>query len=375
MINKVIMSNQYNIPNICELDNKVLMNDNTYNGPLYYNSVFKMPVKPDSIYSQYLLSSYKKDIPLKLSLRNSIHHNIERAGFRNQGGCGASWAFSTVSVLSDRYAIKYKIPNPYLSVAWVLCNEFINTNSCNIKNNTYDTAKWIENNYVKNESCWPFKIIKNNNYDSNILINNLDNCCYDCCDNSLNINVKFSILPNSIKYIGITDNNNQIDINNTIKAIQINILTFGPIVSTFKVYEDFIDYWENKAILGEIYTPKTNKLIGIQSVSITGWGIENNIRYWEIRNSWGYSGDNGYCKIAFSTNDTPYNLLTGIDIPIYDGKHFNGGTISFEPNILPNYDYFKFTNIFKVDNKLYILLFFIFLFFVISIIKPYFFRG
>ena len=32
MINKVIMSNQYNIPNICELDNKVLMNDNTYNG-------------------------------------------------------------------------------------------------------------------------------------------------------------------------------------------------------------------------------------------------------------------------------------------------------------------------------------------------------
>jgi len=333
VINKVIMSNQYNIPNICELDNKVLMNDNTYNGPLYYNSVFKMPVKPDSIYSQYLLSSYKKDIPLKLSLRNSIHHNIERAGFRNQGGCGASWAFSTVSVLSDRYAIKYKIPNPYLSVAWVLCNEFINTNSCNIKNNTYDTAKWIENNYVKNESCWPFKIIKNNNYDSNILINNLDNCCYDCCDNSLNINVKFSILPNSIKYIGITDNNNQIDINNTIKAIQINILTFGPIVSTFKVYD------------------------------------------WEIRNSWGYSGDNGYCKIAFSTNDTPYNLLTGIDIPIYDGKHFNGGTISFEPNILPNYDYFKFTNIFKVDNKLYILLFFIFLFFVISIIKPYFFRG
>ena len=94
-------------------------------------------------------------------------------------------------------------------------------------------------------------------------------------------------------------------------------------------------------------------MIGIQSVSITGWGIENNIRYWEIRNSWGYSGDNGYCKIAFSTNDTPYNLLTGIDIPIYDGKHFNGGTISFEPNILPNYDYFKFTNIFKVDNRNY----------------------
>jgi hypothetical protein len=328
-----------------------------------------MPISPDSLYSQNLISEYDKDIPIKLSLRNNKTSNIERAGFRDQGACGASWAFSVVSVLGDRYAFKYKIPNPYLSVAWILCNEFVNSNACDINNNVYDTAQWIQNNYVKNESCWPFKIIKNNNYNSDIIINNIDDCCYDCCDNERNINVKFSILPNSIKYIGIINDNNEIDIENTIKAIQINILKFGPIVSTFSVFEDFIDYWKNRAILNEIYIPKTSNIIGIQSVAITGWGIENNIRYWEVRNSWGYSGDNGYCKIAFSS-DTPKSLWCGIDIPLYNGSKFYGGTLSFEAYNLPKYNYYKFTNILKVNMQTYILLFFlVIMFFIVVIFK------
>jgi cathepsin X len=51
-------------------------------------------------------------------------------------------------------------------------------------------------------------------------------------------------------------------------------------------------------------------------VSIVGWGVENNIPYWIIRNTWGTSwSDKGYCKVRNDNNSLGLNDM--INNPVY----------------------------------------------------------
>jgi hypothetical protein len=117
-------------------------------------------------------------------------------------------------------------------------------------------------------------------------------------------------------------------------------MTNGPVVSTFVVYDDFMNYWYKDAPNEKIYIRNSDIQIGGHSVVITGWGEENGIKYWEVRNSWGDTGDQGYCKIAISTS-TPIDKWIQIDIPYFDGQNWVGGVISFAAGKLENKDYFK----------------------------------
>ena len=46
------------------------------------------------------------------------------------------------------------------------------------------------------------------------------------------------------------------------------------------------------------------------AVAIVGWGTENGIDYWLIKNSWGkYWGDNGYIKVKRGTKITLATLI------------------------------------------------------------------
>jgi hypothetical protein len=119
-------------------------------------------------------------------------------------------------------------------------------------------------------------------------------------------------------------------------------MNFGPVVSSFSTYADFLEYWKNDAKDGKIYIRKSDKYTGGHAVVLTGWGKDKNtgIEYWEVRNSWGNTGDGGYCKIAMSTS-TPKNKLIQIDIPIYENNTWIGGVISFLPGELDNKNFFE----------------------------------
>lgn len=80
----------------------------------------------------------------------------------------------------------------------------------------------------------------------------------------------------------------------TPQAIQEEIQKNGPINTGFKVYDDFLNYKSG------VYVKNSDKLLGGHAVKIIGWGVENNVNYWIVQNSWTESwGEKGYFRIKF----------------------------------------------------------------------------
>ena len=306
---------------------------------------------------------------------------------RDQGNCGCCWAFATTMALGDRFAIKYNIDPPKLSPTYLLTStysiqETTARTACDDGGYTFEAAKNLETQGVKTEKCWPYSIISNyrNNINSDTWksCNPLpNNCCYNCCNSTVvgtECKLLFKAKTGSANNLAVIDKNvisgkNVYTINAaaTIKAIQTDIMLNGPVIAAFQVYDDFMTYWDNDAPSGKVYIYKgspTNNLSGGHAITITGWGktIVNgkNIRYWELRNSWGTdTGDRGYGKVAFSI-DEPANSILELDVPIlqldfYDPRwkkyRWSGGMVTLLPGSLPR-GYNSRTNFIDVKDTI-----------------------
>ncbi|EYC18380.1 hypothetical protein Y032_0028g1832 [Ancylostoma ceylanicum] len=64
------------------------------------------------------------------------------------------------------------------------------------------------------------------------------------------------------------------------KAIQRDLMKYGPSVATYKVFQDFRLYKRG------IYEHKFGEQTGAHAVKLIGWGVENGTKYWHIANSW-----------------------------------------------------------------------------------------
>lgn len=80
-----------------------------------------------------------------------------------------------------------------------------------------------------------------------------------------------------------------------------NIYRYGPIITGIKIYPDFYTFDAKNQIYkwnGE------GPLIGGHACELVGWGIENNTKYWIIKNSWGEKwGDKGYFRMLRGVNE------------------------------------------------------------------------
>ena len=98
----------------------------------------------------------------------------------------------------------------------------------------------------------------------------------------------------------------------SVENIMRQIYKFGPVNTGFKVYPDFYTFDAKTAIYkwnGE------NVQVGGHAVELVGWGNENGVNYWWVKNSWGENwGIDGYFKMIRGINDCSLeeNVVAGI---------------------------------------------------------------
>ena len=72
----------------------------------------------------------------------------------------------------------------------------------------------------------------------------------------------------------------------------------GPIVCGVAVTQKMKDY------TGGIFKDKTNATKVDHAISVVGYGEENGVKYWLVRNSWGsYWGEQGFMRIIRGINN------------------------------------------------------------------------
>lgn len=84
----------------------------------------------------------------------------------------------------------------------------------------------------------------------------------------------------------------------------------GPITCIMAVTQEFKNY------TGGIFEDKTGAKGMDHDISVVGWGVENGVKYWIGRNSWGhYWGEKGFFRIVRGKNNSAIETVCSWAVP------------------------------------------------------------
>jgi cathepsin B len=180
----------------------------------------------------------------------------------DQGSCGACYAMSVSTAFSTRYCIRNEL------------SEVLNFSPQNLINclsgckGEFPDVAWdyISNNGITTGNCLLYKGYSNT-------------CNMKCDSNENKFNKYFS---GKTKFL-----ESEIEIKK-------EILRNGPVTSMMNLYNDYFNYKSGIYM----HNKKNNKVLGYHSITLMGWGIEDNVKYWLVQDSYGLNkGENGFIKI------------------------------------------------------------------------------
>lgn len=240
---------------------------------------------------------------------------------RNQGTCGSCWAVSTSTAIADRYLIATNKLSDSLVLSPMSITDCTQNEDCNTGGFPADAAETVARNGIVPDACWPYSC----------------GCQMMACQTPSNC-VTYYVLPNTTKAAIVLKHGvnslhslDDVDIQATIRFIQTEIYTKGPVVTGFSVPSDLQSIPSSSSY---VYQTKTNDSIGWHAVCIIGWGTDSKGLYWIIRNSWGTGF--GYGGL-FNAYAYPLNNI-GFDIPLFMGnmnvqKATRARMLSINPNV------------------------------------------
>lgn len=218
---------------------------------------------------------------------------------RDQGNCGSCWAISAVEAMSDRVCVasKTQVQTHLSTEDMVSC-----CHTCGFGcNGGFPQMAWeyfkrtgicTGGNYQSNQGCKPYSIAECEHHVNGTRPpcqgeSHTPKCKNTCINSDYNVPYTKDKAFGSTVYTVKTDE----------AQIQQEIMTNGPVQTAFTVYEDFLSYTSG------IYEHKTGASVGGHAVKIIGWGVENDVPYWLIANSWNTDwAENGLFRIVRGKN-------------------------------------------------------------------------
>ncbi|XP_030761659.1 cathepsin B-like [Sitophilus oryzae] len=246
-----------------------------------------------------------KDIPESFDARDAWPECAGVIGLiRDQSQCGSCWAFSAAEAMSDRICIHSDAERKTLVSAQDIL-------TCTVGNNC--KGGWVENPWFQ----W-----NDTGYVTGGLYNRTDQGCKSyflpSCEDHPHKCIDYVDSPDCIKQCDDTSldylSEHTYGLHPNIfvgeTQMQLEILKNGPLATSFSVYADFLSYQSG------IYQHVSGDFEGSHAVKIIGWGVENDVKYWLIANSWNENwGENGYFRFLRGSNECAIEAYTIAGLP------------------------------------------------------------
>jgi len=310
--------------------NTVLQNDSSAGMKKYANLI---PEPSENIY-RFVRIPESFTVPEQFEGKTVWKDLLSRV--QQQGECGSCWAFAAVSVLADRFNIYSagKLNLNLSPVPLVLCDTHGAANPEPLKDletslKVFETVQKLygcNGNLLSQawhmlytvgtneQSCMPLSILRFKSPSSCIkLTGPAGDMCSDYMFNfrsntEYGTPAKFYTAYHVYAVPGTPRGRpgaSELDIRK-------EIYKFGPVSSAFEVFADFYTFDPKK----DIYrSDQQGTRIAGHAIVIDGWGEENGVKYWWIRNTWGADwGIDGYFRIIRGENHCKIeeNVITGI---------------------------------------------------------------
>jgi cathepsin B len=280
---------------------------------------------------------------------------------RDQGRCGSCWAFATTSALADRFNIQSmgQLHVELSPAKLILCDfygdeltvsdpelnpeevdriniESLRKGGCS-GNTLVDAWRYLYIFGTPTESCVPYDKKIGADLDINSLSQfdkdgNLPLCRSTGPVGDMCTDIGYNIFSGEeygeparfyrcIHYYSVAGTKED---GGSEYVIRHNIFGWGPVTTGMVVYPNFYTFDPRT----EIYQWDGNgEVLGGHAVCIVGWGEENGIPYWIIRNSWGSSwGREGYFYMRRGTDECQIesNVLGGVPDFFYPSGYVYG---------------------------------------------------
>lgn len=213
-------------------------------------------------------SGFPKDFDARDKWPKCVH------SIQDEGECLASWAFAASSSMSDRYCIATNNSFNATLSAQYLVSCATDQGGCKNHNLVTKLYDFLKNHGLPTEECVPYR---SHNKTEGV-------CQANTCTNTTHKAPFEAKKCNRTNYIVGSE------------AIKHELYYSGPLYCTFDRYSDFDNY--KSGIYYKVATDGNVRVEMHRAAKLIGWGVENDIHFWMLTNSWGDKwGENGNFRV------------------------------------------------------------------------------